>query len=76
MQKAPWVAERRPVKLFNQDVSAYVCGKTPLDRCVFHMLYSRCVSFVFVFLVLDLDRDASVEDLGTLQCISAWLFTY
>jgi hypothetical protein len=54
------------VEIFHCVVVFFTC----FVRSVFY------VSFVFVFIVFDLATDASVEDLSTLQCVTAWLFTY
>ena len=60
-------------------VCVCVCVEKPRWVAVFSSCFIRgafYVSFVLMLIVLDLDRDASVEDLRTLQCITAWLFTY
>ena len=56
-----------------------ICVERLHSVAVFSTCFIRSVfyvSFIFVFIVLDLDTDASVEDLSTLQCITAWVFTY
>ena len=70
LQQAPRVAERRHFSICVERLRWVAVFSTCFILGVFY------VSFVSVFVVLDLDRDASVEDLSTLQCITAWLFTY